>query len=92
MISLIRFMIRLQKHLVLHGRKGIKSMLRNGESKIYKGRKITKINGKCFQVGGYFYSFKSYYDAKYAIDADAAEDKALKDIDQYVKDVCGGYM
>lgn len=67
-------------------------MLRNGEFKIYRNRKITKINGKCFQVGGYIHYFSSYYDAKNAIDADCAEEKALADIDRYVKDVCGGYM
>lgn len=66
--------------------------MRNGEFKIYRGKKITKINGKKFAVGGYLVYFDTYQDAKTAIDADAAEDKALREIDDYVKNVLGGYL
>ena len=67
-------------------------MLRNGEVKHYKGKTITKINGKCYSVGGFFTYFDSYYAAKDAIDAMVEEDRALREIDDYVKNELGGYM
>jgi len=66
--------------------------MRNGEIKNYRGKTITKVNGKCWMVPGYLVYFDSYYAAKDAIDAACAEDEALAGIDDYVKNVCGGYM
>ena len=63
----------------------------NGEIKRYKGCDIKRISGKKFVVGGFMTTFSSYYDAKEAIDAADAEEKALAEIDQYINDVLGGY-
>ena len=66
--------------------------MRNGETKIYRGKAITKVSGNCWMVPGYFNYFDSYYAAKEAIDAACAEDEALRNIDSYVANVCGGYL
>ena len=65
--------------------------MRNGEIKNYKGCTIKKISGKEFMVCGFLTSFASYYEAKEAIDAADAEEKALAEIDDYVNGVLGGY-
>ena len=66
--------------------------MKNGEVKKYRGRKITKINGNKYMVGGYVVYFDSLESAKEAIDADIAEDEALEEIDRYVRDVIGGWL
>lgn len=66
--------------------------MRNGETKIYRGKDIIKISAKCWRVPGFFTDFSTYYEAKEAIDWMHAENKALSDIDDYVQSVCGGYM
>lgn len=63
----------------------------NGEIKIYKGCNIKRISGSKFVVGGFMTIFSTYYEAKEAIDAADAEEKALAEIDNYVKNVLGGY-
>ena len=63
----------------------------NGEIKIYKGCEIKRLSGREFVVGGFMTIFSSYYEAKEAIDAADSEEKALAEIDNYVKDVFGGY-
>lgn len=65
--------------------------MKNGETKRYKGCDIKRISGKEFTVGGFMTIFSSYYEAKEAIDAADAEEKALAEIDNYVKEVLGGY-
>lgn len=64
--------------------------MRNNEIKIYKGSKIQKqpkgkwtLNGK---------EVTSYEDAKRLVDVEEAENKALKNCDNYVAEVCGGWM
>ena len=65
--------------------------MKNGEIKNYKGCTIKKVSGKEFMVGGFMTVFSSYDEAKEAIDTADAEEKALQDIDEYVKYVLGGY-
>lgn len=65
--------------------------MRNGETKNYKGCEIKKISGKEFIVGGFITKFATYYEAKEAIDAADAEEKALAEVDNYVNEVLGGY-
>ena len=65
--------------------------MKNGEAKNYKGCEIKKISGKRFVVGGFMTRFSTYYEAKEAIDAADAEEKALARIDNYVNKVLGGY-
>lgn len=64
--------------------------MRNNEIKIYKGCKIQKqpkgkwiLNGK---------EVASYEEAKRIVDMEEAEEKALKNIDNYVVEVCGGFL
>ena len=64
----------------------------NGESKIYRGCTIKKENGRRFLVGGFMTIFTCYADAKDAIDAASAEEKALTDAEDYVQTVCGGWL
>ena len=66
--------------------------MRNGEAKYYKGYQISKVSGSAWLVGGFGTTFRSYDAAKDAVDAAAAQEKALADSEQYVRDVCGGYM
>lgn len=64
----------------------------NGESKIYRGYTIRKENGRSYKVGGFMTVFKCYADAKDAIDASEAEDKALREAEEYVQNVLGGWL
>lgn len=66
--------------------------MKNGENKNYKGYTIKKENGHRYLVGGFISIFTCYSDAKEAIDAAEAEDKALTEAEQYVQEVCGGWM
>lgn len=63
----------------------------NGEIKRYKGCEIKRISGNKFAVGGFMTTFSTYYEAKEAIDAADAEEKALAEADRYVKDILGGF-
>lgn len=66
--------------------------MRNGEIKDYKGKVIRKVSGTEWQVGGFFWTFQTYDEAKEAIDAAEAEDRSLRESEQYVKDFCGGWL
>lgn len=66
--------------------------MRNGEVKTYRRKNITKVNGKCFRVGGFLVEFDTERAAKDAIDAMWAEDEALENIDRYVRTELGGWM
>jgi len=66
--------------------------MKNGESRNYKGYTIKKENGRRYLVGGFITVFTCYLDAKEAIDAAEAEDKALAEAEQYVQEVCGGWL
>ena len=64
--------------------------MNNYDTKIYKGAVIQKqpkgkwtLNNR--QVAG-------YNEAKQLVDEEIAEHQALKDIDNYVVDVCGGWL
>jgi hypothetical protein len=64
--------------------------MKNNEVKIYKGCKIQKqpkgkwtLNGK---------EVASYEEAKRIVDFAEAEEKALKEHDTYVAEVCGGWL
>lgn len=62
----------------------------NGEVKMYKGCKIQKLpKGKWILNGR---EVASYEEAKRIVDFEEAETKAFKDIDNYVADVCGGWL
>ena len=63
-----------------------------GEVKIYKGKKIKAVGKGQFVIPGFIGRFNSYYEAKGAIDACVAEDRALEEIDAYVRNVIGGYI
>lgn len=65
--------------------------MRNGETKLYRGKSIKKISGTRYIVPGYLGYFGSYYEAKDAIDAADAEDKALDAIAERIK-LLGGYL
>lgn len=64
--------------------------MKNGEFIIYRGYKITKVTGKDFVVGNKHYN--TYFDAQRDIDIDIAEENALRNIDNYVSDICGGWL
>lgn len=66
--------------------------MRNNEVKRYRGRTIRKEREGMYFVGGFMDVFKTYAEAKDAIDAAAAEDKALAEAEEYVRDVIGGYL
>ena len=64
--------------------------MKNNEVKIYKGCKIQKqpkgkwtLNGK---------EVVNYEEAKRIVDMEEAEEKALANIDNYVTDVCCGWL
>ena len=44
--------------------------MRNGEFKLYKGKKITKVHYNEWKVGGTWLRFKTYDEAKSFIDAE----------------------
>lgn len=58
-------------------------MIRTGEFKIYKGKKITRIGKNEWSVTGTLNHFNSYEEAKKDIDYSIAEEKALEDIEEY---------
>ena len=66
--------------------------MKNGEVKIYRNKKITKVADNKFMVGGYLIYFASVAAAKEAIDDAIAEDEALDEIDRYVREVIGGWL
>ena len=66
--------------------------MRNNEVKRYKGYTIRKEREGLYFIGGFMDSFSTWAEAKEAIDAAVAEDKALKDAEDYVRDVIGGYL
>lgn len=66
--------------------------MRNNEVKNYKGYTIKKENNNSFIVNGFLVKFKSYDEAKKAIDETIAEEQALDDIEEYVQNVCGGWL
>ena len=66
--------------------------MRNNETKRYRGRTIRKEHEGMYFVGGFMDVFKTYAEAKDAIDAAAAEDKALAEAEEYVQTVLGGWM
>ena len=65
--------------------------MRNGETKLYRGKVIKKISGNCWMVPGYLGYFGSYYEAKDAIDAAKEEARALDEIEARVQ-ALGGYL
>ena len=64
--------------------------MRNNEIKIYKGCKIQKLPKGKWTLNNR--PVASYEEAKRIVDMEEAEDKALKDIDNYVVDVCCGWL
>ena len=66
--------------------------MRNNEVKNYKGYTIKKENNNSFIVNGFLSKFKSYDEAKKAIAETIAEEKALDDVEEYVQNVCGGWL
>ena len=66
--------------------------MRNNETKRYKGYTIRKERAGMYFVGGFMDVFKSWAEAKDAIDAAEAEDKALTEAEDYVQNVLGGWM
>ena len=66
--------------------------MRNNEVKNYKGYTIKKENNNSFIVNGFLVKFKSYDEAKKAIDETIAEEQALDDVEEYVQNVCGGWL
>ena len=66
--------------------------MRNNEVKNYKGYTIKKENNNSFIVSGFLAKFKSYDEAKKAIDETIAEEQALDDVEEYVQNVCGGWL
>ena len=65
--------------------------MRKDETKIYKGSTIRKAHEGEYIVGGYLVTFRRYADAKDAIDAADAEQRALDEAERYVQTVCGGW-
>lgn len=66
--------------------------MRNNETKRYKGYTVRKEREGRYFIGGFMDSFSTWADAKEAIDAAVAEDKALAEAEEYVQTVLGGYM
>lgn len=64
--------------------------MKNGEYKIYKGATITKVSGGRWLLNGR--EVESYEEAKREVDFSFAEDNALRQIDDYVVDVVGGWF
>ena len=64
--------------------------MNNNEIKIYKGCKIQKLPKGKWSLNGK--EVASYEEAKRLVDFEEAENKALADIDNYVADVCGGWL
>lgn len=65
--------------------------MRNGETKLYKGRIITKVSGSRWMVSGCIRYFSSYYEAKDEIDAAVEEARALDEIEKRIQEL-GGYL
>ena len=72
-------------------RTGQKGRKENSMTKTYKGKTIKKVGSK-YTAGGFFTYFDSIQDVIDAIDAAEMEDQALKEIEDYVRDVLGGYL
>lgn len=66
--------------------------MKNNEVKNYKGYTIKKESNDSFIVNGFLNKFKSYNNAKIAIDETIAEEKALDEVEEYVQNVCGGWL
>jgi hypothetical protein len=66
--------------------------MRNGEIKAYKGYAIKEETGNSFRVNGFIKKFESYDDAKKAIDYAVTEEKAMRDVENHVQNVCGGWI
>lgn len=64
--------------------------MRNNEIKIYKGAEIQKQPKGKWALNGR--PVASYEEAKRLVDFEEAENKALKDSDNYVAEVCGGWL
>jgi hypothetical protein len=62
----------------------------NNEVKYYKGNEIKKLPKGKWTLNGA--EVGSYNEAKRLVDINEAERKALKDIDDYVVEVCGGWL
>lgn len=64
--------------------------MKNNEIKIYKGCKIQKLPKGKWSLNGR--KISSYEEAKRIVDYEGAENKALKDSDNYVAEVCCGWL
>ena len=64
--------------------------MNNNEVKMYKGCKIQKLPKGKWALNGR--EVEDYYEAKRIVDSEEAERKALANIDNYVEDVCGGWL
>ena len=64
--------------------------MKNNEVKMYKGCSIKKLPKGKWTLNGK--PVTSYEEAKRLVDFEESETKALKDIDNYVADVCDGWL
>ena len=64
--------------------------MKNNEIKIYKGCKIQKLPKGKWSLNGR--EVASYEEAKRLVDYEEVENKALAYIDNYVVEVCGGWL
>ena len=64
--------------------------MKNNEIKIYKGCKIQKLPKGKWTLNNR--PVASYEEAKRIVDFEELENKALKDSDNYVQEVCGGWL
>ena len=64
--------------------------MNNNEIKMYKGCKIKKLPKGKWTLNGR--KVADYYEAKRIVDFEEAERKAFADIDDYVLNVCGGWL
>ena len=66
--------------------------MKNNEIRNYKGYTIRKEREGLYFIGGFMDVYSSWAEAKDAVDAAAAEDKALAEAEDYVQNVLGGWM
>ncbi len=59
---------------------------------VYRGKKITMVDGGRYEVEGFILPFFDLGVAKRTIDGAWAEDEALREIDRHVKEDLGGYV
>ena len=64
--------------------------MNNNEVKMYKGCAIKKLPKGKWTLNNR--PVASYEEAKRLVDFEEAEDKALRDSDNYVVEVCGGWL